>query len=77
MSIKFYYWLETNASDGCDYWDWALVRGIYDMDGKKDKSTEERIVFGTCEDGDISDCWNTIDSVIRQTLGIVPDYEVN
>lgn len=76
MKRTVYYWLETDVSDGCNYWDWALVRGMYDIDGEKDKSTEKRIVYGTCE-GEISDCWNTIDSVIRGVLGFVPDYEVN
>lgn len=81
MSVRFYYWLETKASDGCNHWDWALVRGSFDAEGKKNRSTEEKIVFGICEEGDInrdiSDCWDSIDDTIRQALGFVPDYEVN
>lgn len=68
--MKFYYWLETNSSNECNYWDWALVRGMYDMDGKKDKSTEERIAFGICKYNDIFYDWNTIDSMVRQVLGL-------
>lgn len=76
LNEPVYYRLETDASDGCNHWDWVLVRGIYDKNGNKDRSTEKRIVFGACG-GEISDCWNTIDSLIRGVLGFVPDYEVN
>lgn len=86
---KFYYWIDLNFLDGDYNRDkFALFRGEFDEDGRKDRSTEE-IVFwrfwadvpgylelDESDDGEFAVPWDYIDGLIKAELGFVADYEV-
>lgn len=78
-----YYWIDTEYNYG-DYHDkkFALICGTVDEDGKKDRETEEVILWAAYNDLGIdpysdSPEWDKIDRYIEGKLGFLPDYEVN
>lgn len=79
-----YYWLDTSYYHG-DYSvrKFALIRGYFDENGEKDRSTEKAVVRGEYDDLDLEDrdededCYDAIDDYIRGKIGCVPDYEVD
>ena len=80
----YYYWFDTdyNYGDFCNP-KWALFRGEYDENRKKDRTTEEVILWGAWDDFDGDDeehidvRWDDVDNYIERTLGFLPEYEVN
>lgn len=75
----FYYWVDTNYLFG-DYRvkKWALYRGELTEDGKKDRDTEEVVVWDAVpETDDFDEAWRLLDETIESELGFLPDYDVN
>lgn len=76
---RCYYWLDTDYHYG-DYnvKKWAMIRGRYTEDGEKDRDTEEVIAWGPIPDtDDMDEAWRLTDEAITESLGFLPDYEVN
>ncbi len=78
-----YYWLDTDDH----YWGqekhgFALFRGFYDEEGKKDRNTEELVCRAKYEDldcgadADADSILKAIDRYLEKELGFVPEYEV-
>lgn len=86
MKNKYYYWIDTEFLYGDSTPKFALYRGEYE-DGKKNRETEEVILWETYENvdgvveatknGDINLGWDLIDEYIKDKLGFLPDYEIN
>ena len=74
-----YYWIDTDYHYGdFDVKKWALIRGDFTEDGKKDRDSEEVVVWGEQPDtDDIEEAWRLVDEAIEAEIGFVPDYEVN
>ena len=86
MKNKYYYWIDTEFLHGDSTLKFALYRGEYE-DGKKNRETEEVILWKAYEDvdgvaeavkdGNINLGWDLIDEYIKDKLGFLPDYEIN
>lgn len=74
-----YYWLDTNYHYG-DFSvpKFALYRGYRNGDGRKDRSTEEVILWGEWYDVELEggEWYDGVDSLIEEELGFLPEYEI-
>jgi hypothetical protein len=58
----------------------ALIRGELDINGNKDRGTEEVVCVGRYDELDDEDCLNEFDAIdkyIEESLGFLPEYSVN
>ena len=80
-NIPIYYWLDTDYHHVIfNEKKFALIRGELDINGKKDRETEEVICVGRYDELDDEDCLNEFDAIdkyIEESLGFLPEYSVN